>query len=63
MPKQKISKTKDWYVIHTYSGYEEAVARNLRQRVESMGMENEIFEILVPKEKRLREASLSPPSL
>jgi len=54
MPKQKISKTKDWYVIHTYSGYEEAVARNLRQRVESMGMENEIFEILVPKEKKIK---------
>jgi transcriptional antiterminator NusG len=54
MPKQKLPKERRWYVIHTYSGYEEAVARNLRQRVESLGMEDKIFNVLVPKEKKIR---------
>jgi len=54
MPKQNISPTRSWYVIHTYSGYEEAVAKNLRQRVESLGMEDKIFNVLVPKEKKIK---------
>jgi transcriptional antiterminator NusG len=54
MPKQKLPKERRWYVIHTYSGYEEAVARNLKQRVESLGMEDKIFNVLVPKEKKIR---------
>jgi transcriptional antiterminator NusG len=54
MPKQKVPKTKRWYVIHTYSGYEEAVAKNLKQRVESLGMEDKIFNVLVPKEKKIK---------
>lgn len=54
MPKQKLPKEKNWYVIHTYSGYEDAVAKNLRQRIESLGMEDKIFEVLVPKEKKVR---------
>jgi len=41
-------------VLHTYSGYEEAVARNLRQRIESMGMEDKIFNVLVPIEKKIK---------
>ena len=39
-----------WYVIHTYSGYENKVKANLERKVQSMGMENEIFNILVPME-------------
>ena len=54
MPKQKISKTRKWYVIHTYSGYEDAVAKNLKQRVESLGMEDKIFNVIVPKEKKIK---------
>jgi len=54
MPKQRIPKTKDWYVIHTYSGYEDAVAKNLKQRIESLGMEDKIFNVLVPKEKKIK---------
>jgi len=54
MPRQKLPKERRWYAIHTYSGYEEAVARNLRQRVESLGMEDKIFNILVPKEKKVK---------
>ena len=53
MPKQ-VSRGKNWYVLHTYSGYEEAVARNLKQRIESMGMEDKIFGVLVPIEKKIK---------
>ena len=53
MPKQ-IQQGKNWYVLHTYAGYEEAVARNLKQRIESMGMEDKIFNVLVPTEKKIK---------
>lgn len=43
----------DWYVIHTYSGYENKVKANLEKRVESMNMENQIFQIIVPMEDAL----------
>ncbi len=54
MPRQKLPQEKDWYVLHTYSGYEEGVAENLRQRVKSMSMEDKIFEVMVPKEKKIK---------
>lgn len=54
MPKQQIVPEKNWYVIHTYSGYEEAVAKNLKQRIESLGMEDKIFNVIVPKEKKIK---------
>ncbi len=54
MPKQRLKKEKNWYVIHTYSGYEEAVASNLRQRIETMDMEDKIFNVIVPKEKKIK---------
>lgn len=54
MAKQKIAETKNWYVIHTYSGYEDSVAKNLKQRAESLGMEDKIFNVLVPKEKKIK---------
>lgn len=40
--------------MHTYSGYEDSVAQNLKQRVESLGFEDKIFEVLVPKEKKIK---------
>lgn len=43
-----------WYTIHTYAGYENAVERNLKQRIESLGMGNKIFEVVVPTEKKVR---------
>jgi transcriptional antiterminator NusG len=43
-----------WYTIHTYAGYENAVERNLKQRIESLGMESKIFEVVVPTEKKIR---------
>lgn len=54
MPKQTSEFGRNWYAVHTYSGYEDAVARNLKQRIESMGMEDKIFNVLVPKEKKIR---------
>ncbi|PIP22269.1 MAG: transcription termination/antitermination protein NusG [Candidatus Nealsonbacteria bacterium CG23_combo_of_CG06-09_8_20_14_all_39_25] len=54
MPKQQLPQEKKWYVIHTYSGYEEAVAKNLKQRIESLGMEDKIFNVIVPKEKKIK---------
>ncbi|MCX6787304.1 MAG: transcription termination/antitermination protein NusG [Candidatus Kaiserbacteria bacterium] len=43
-----------WYTIHTYAGYENAVERNLKQRIESLDMEKKIFEVIVPTEKKIR---------
>ncbi|MDD5569340.1 MAG: transcription termination/antitermination protein NusG [Candidatus Pacebacteria bacterium] len=54
MAKQQVSTEKKWYVLHTYSGYEDAVAKNLKQRVESLGMEDKIFNVVVPKEKKIK---------
>ena len=49
----KQSGERNWYVIHTYSGYEEQVSDSLRQRIESMGMQNRIFDVVVQKEKQI----------
>ena len=43
-----------WYAIHTYAGYEKAVERNLRQRIESMGVADKIFDVVVPTEKKIK---------
>ncbi len=42
---------KNWYVVHTYSGYENKVKANLEKRVESMGMTDKIFRVVVPEEE------------
>jgi len=42
---------KNWYVVHTYSGYENKVRLNLEKRIESMGMEDKIFRVIVPEEE------------
>ncbi len=52
MAKQH-SEGRHWYVIHTYSGYEERVAENLKQRIKSLKMEDKIFDVIVPKEKTI----------
>lgn len=54
MPKQTAGQGRRWYVLHTYSGYEENVSENLNQRVESMDMEDKIFNVLVPTEKKIK---------
>src|SRR3989344_5617082 len=54
MAKQTSEFGKNWYAVHTYSGYEDAVSRNLKQRIESLGMEDKIFNVIVPKEKKIK---------
>jgi len=54
MARQELKPERNWYAIHTYAGYEEAVARNLRQRIESLGMEDKIFNVVVPSEKKIK---------
>lgn len=54
MAKQILNQGRRWYVLHTYSGYEENVEKNLKQRIESMDMEDKIFNILIPTEKKIK---------
>ena len=53
MAKQTDSK-RAWYAVHTYSGYENAVLRNLKQRIESLGMQGKIFNVVIPTEKKIK---------
>jgi transcriptional antiterminator NusG len=52
--KSNEPKIRQWYAVQTYSGYEEAVARYLKQRVESLAMNDKIFNIVVPTEKKIK---------
>ena len=54
MSKQTAQHGRRWYVLHTYSGYEENVAKNLDQRIKSLGLEDKIFNILIPTEKKIK---------
>lgn len=54
MAKQQGNSERSWYAIHTYAGYENAVLRNLKQRVESLGMDDRIFDVVVPTEKSVK---------
>jgi len=54
MSKQEEGQGRNWYAIHTYAGYENAVKRNLEQRVESLGMQDKIFSVIVPTEKKVK---------
>jgi transcriptional antiterminator NusG len=54
MAKQHSTGERHWYAIHTYSGYENAVLRNLRQRIDSLNMHDKIFDVVVPTEKKIR---------
>jgi len=54
MAKQTLNLGRRWYVIHTYSGYEESVADSLKQRIKSMNMEDKIFNVMIPTEKKIK---------
>ena len=54
MAKQILNLGLRWYVLHTYSGYEENVKRNLEQRIASFDMQDKIRSIMVPKEKKIK---------
>lgn len=51
MPRQQTDGEPHWYAIHTYAGYEDAVVRNLEQRIQSLNMEDKIFDVIVPTKK------------
>ncbi len=52
-PEAAERSSKQWYVIHTYSGYENKVKTNLEHRIESMGVEDQIYQVLVPMEEEI----------
>lgn len=54
MAKQELRGERNWYAIHTYAGYENAVMRNLKQRIDSLGMNDKIFNVIVPTEKKIK---------
>jgi len=54
MPKQETTGERHWYAIHTYPASEDTVAYNLKQRIESLGIGDKIFNIVVPKEKKIK---------
>src|SRR5574343_799730 len=54
MAKQEEQGKRNLYAIHTYAGYENVVLRNLRQRIDSLGMHDKIFNVIVPVEKKIK---------
>lgn len=48
------SSKKQWYVLHTYSGYEEKVKKDVLSRAQSMGMQDYIFRVIVPEVKKMK---------
>ena len=54
MAKTRYDSTRQWYAIHTYSGYEEKVADSIRQRINAVDMADKIFDCIVPKEKQIQ---------
>ncbi|WP_027108783.1 transcription termination/antitermination protein NusG [Lacticigenium naphthae] len=48
---EELETQKQWYVLHSYSGYENKVKQNIESRARSMGMEHNIFEVIVPEEE------------
>lgn len=48
-----MTKKKEWFVVHTYSGHENKVKANLERRIESTGMQDMIFRVLVPTEEKI----------
>ncbi len=54
MSSNRYDSTRQWYAIHTYSGYEEKVAESIRQRINGVDMADKIFDCIVPKEKQIQ---------
>ena len=58
MAKQESKGERHWYAVHTYAGYENAVMRNLRQRIDSFGVGDKIFNVAVPVEKKIKSVCI-----
>lgn len=54
MSTRRYDDSRQWYAIHTYSGYEEKVAESIRQRINAVDMADKIFDCIVPKEKQIQ---------
>lgn len=54
MAKQELGGERHWYAVHTYSGYENAVLRNLKQKIISQDLQDKIFNVIVPVEKKIK---------
>ncbi len=52
-PDGQVDEGREWYVVHCYSGYENKVRHNLEQRIDTMGMKDEIFDVVVPTEEEI----------
>jgi len=52
--KNRYDSTRQWYAVHTYSGYEEKVADSIKQRSQAVDMADKIFDVMVPKEKQIQ---------
>ena len=52
--KTKASDLAKWYIIHTYSGHEDKVAKSLKQRVQTLGFEDKIFDIIIPTRNTIK---------
>jgi transcriptional antiterminator NusG len=50
---EEIDDGRAWYVLHSYSGYENKVKRNLEHRIESMNMQDRVFRVVVPTEEEI----------
>jgi len=53
LDEELVEGGRNWYVIHSYSGYENKVKKNLEHRIESLGMQDKIFEVVVPTEEEI----------
>jgi transcriptional antiterminator NusG len=49
----EVADDRHWYVVHCYSGYENKVRHNLEQRIDTMGMKDKIFDVVVPTEEEI----------
>ncbi len=54
MSAKRYDDSRQWYAIHTYSGYEEKVAESIHQRINGVDMADKIFDVMVPKEKQIQ---------
>jgi transcriptional antiterminator NusG len=52
-PSSQEDDGRAWYVVHCYSGYENKVRHNLEQRIDTMGMKDKIFDVVVPTEEEI----------
>ena len=50
----RYDSARQWYAIHTYAGYEEQAAEQIRQRINGVDMADKIFDVIVPREKTIQ---------